>query len=317
VLSDCEAPSIISGESVETGETRIILRVDHALVTDSAGANVSGFTVGDQIVVQSINKAQALDPLGWRYREDFRRSWPQSYRFQSRRVNLIADVVSRDQTIRKCILQVAENPQDRTRGNVRLNVEDAQITASHAARYNQFMAQKMVNALDGQADEALPVMKVCAPVACEVVSTAAPNLLPRGSFCTVTVYPFPEIMKFVFDGADEYAEVPQGFFHFVMYASGGTDMVCDIQGYEAEDAFHILDPVVLGGNKSAMAQYFTTLAADPVQGNPQRPTDEAHQPSEQRFNQLHPKCGSVCRTFDPTRHGAKGKKGHCGITCMT
>merc|ERR1712054_283193 len=77
----------------------------------------------------------------------------------------------------------------------------------------------------------------------------------------------------------------------------------------------IIDPVVLGGVKPAVAQYLSTLG--PGQQAPPRPSGPDHMPSPQLFDKLHPRCGEICRSFDPTRHGAKGKKGYCGITCMT
>jgi len=319
ILSDCGAAGIINSEDGLGGDTRIILRVDHALIHDTLGANVSGFKVGDQIVVASLNKAKALDALGWRYRDQVRAAWPQSYRFQVPRAHLVADVVSRDHKVTRCVVQVPLVPNERTMENARLHVEDAEIATGHATSFNRYMADKFGgNMMDQrQQGEAPPSVKVCAPVACEVLSTNAPEVLPRGAACTVTPYPFPEVMKFVFDGADEFLDVPQAYFHFAAFATGGADMVCDIQGWEDDyGGMHLIDPVVLGGNKPAVSQYLSTLAAG-EQAAPPRPSGPDHAPSDQRFDRLHPRCGEICRSFDPTRHGAKGKKGYCGITCMT
>jgi len=318
VLADCAGSAVGgTGDDGLGGETRIILRVDHALIHDRSGANVSGFKVGDQIVMASLNKAKGLDALSWRYRDQVRAQWPQSYRFQVPRISLVADVVSRDQKVTRCVVQVPQVASARTMENARLHVEDAEIAAAHASRFNGYMAEKFGHGMDPrQQGEHPPGVKICAPVACEVLSSSAPDALPRGAACTVTPYPFPEVSKFVFDGADEFLDVPQAFFHFAAFATGGADLVCDIQGWEDEDGgLHLIDPVVLGGNKPVVTQYLSTLAAGD-QAPPARPSGPDHAPSEQRFDKLHPRCGEICRTFDPMRHGAKGKKGFCGITCM-
>jgi len=319
VLADCGAAGL-AGERGDGlgGDARIVLRVDHALIHDTNGANVSGFKVGDQIVIASLAKAKGLETLCWRYRDQVRASWPQSYRFQAARACLVADVISRDQKITRCVVQVPFAPNERTMDNARSHVEDSEIATAHASKFNGYMAEKFgVNIIDPRDQgEAPPAVKVCAPVACEVVSSSAPDLLPRGAACTVTPYPFPEVFKFVFDGADEFLDVPQSYFHFAVWSTGGADMVCDIQGWEDDNgAVHIIDPVVLGGNKPAAMQYLSTRLLE--QAASSRPSGPDHMPSEQRFDRLHPRCGEICRTFDPMRHGAKGKKGYCGITCMT
>merc|ERR1712070_237357 len=100
-----------------------------------------------------------------------------------------------------------------------------------------------------------------APVACEVVASSAPDILPRGAACTVTPYQQPEVVKFVFDGADEFSEVPQAFFHFAAFATGGQEFVCDIQGAEDDNGFHLIDPVVLREDTTNVKQFLTSITA--------------------------------------------------------
>merc|ERR1719478_982569 len=85
--------------------------------------------------------------------------------------------------------------------NAQLHIQDAEIATAHAARFNQQMAQTAGNIMDiRDQGEAPPTVKICAPVACEVLSPSAPEVLPRGSACTLTPYPHSEVVKFVFDG---------------------------------------------------------------------------------------------------------------------
>lgn len=310
--SDASASSL----GYEVGELKIILRVGHALVHDTEGAYVSGYKVGDQIQITFLRKAKGLDPLGWRYRNDVRGVWPQSYRFQVPRENLFADVTSRDGRTTRCVLQVPQDATQKTHENAQLHVEDAERATAHASRFNAQMLKAMGNVMDlREQGEAPPSVKICAPVACEVLSSSAPEILPRGSACTVTPYPHEEVVKYVFDGADEFMEVPQAFFHYAAFVSGGTEFVCDLQGMEDDSGCVLLiDPVVLREDKANMSAFLNTTLLE--KAKPERKFGPDHAPTEDRFDRLHPRCGQLCQSFDPMRRGAKGKKGFCGITCM-
>jgi len=265
----------------------------------------------------SLGKATGMDALSWRYRGEVQRSWPASYRFQAPRAVFVTDVMSRDQRTTRCVVQVPLAPSERTRENAQMHVVDAEIATAHAARFNAHMAQSMGNVMDVRDQgEAPPSVKICAPVACEVISSSAPEILPRGAVCTVTPYPHTQVAKFVFDGADEFLEVPQAFFHYAAFASGGTEFVCDIQGAEDDDGgIHIIDPVVLRADTSTMSDYLQSTLTETKKA-PSQKFGPDHAPTEERFERLHPRCGQTCQSFDPMRRGAKGKKGMCGITCM-
>lgn len=317
-LSDCNNPGTLGGDN---GDLKIVVRVDHALVHDTSGANVSGFKIGDQLVICNMRKGfKQLDPLSQRYNAAVRPMWPNSYRFQVAREAFFVEVISREGKSTRCVLQVPTDSSQRTMQNAMTHIEDAERATAHAAGFNKQIRSTMGNMMDNyqnQAEEA-PTLKVCAPVATEVLASSAPEVLPRGSACTLTPYPHSEVTKFVFDGVnDDFLEVPQAFFHFAAFASGGREFVCDIQGAEDEfGGFHLIDPVVLREETQDVASFLNSTFREVKQDASQRLGPD-HAPTEERFDRLHPRCGQLCQSFDPMRRGAKGKKGFCGITCMT
>jgi hypothetical protein len=315
-IDSCTEPSIIGDDN---GETKIVLRIDHAPIHDTLGANVSGFVCGDQIIITSLRKAKGAEALSWRYKDEFRAGWPDNYKFQVPRHYATAEVISRDGKFTICMVQVPLQATQRTMENAQMHIEDAEVAASFASGFNQQMIKMAAGAV-GDAGEGVPCLKVCAPVACEVLSSSAPDILPRGAACTVTPYPQQEVSKFVFSGADDYLEVPQAYFHYAAFASGSEQFVCDLQGYEDEEgAFHLIDPVVLGKSQSAKANVTKLLSTftEPQKAGFERKDGPLHGPTDDRFDRLHPRCGQLCQSFDPMRRGAKCKKGLCGVTCMT
>jgi len=305
-----------AGES--DGDARVILRVDYTPIVDATGAIVSGLKVGDQLTILSTRKVGGLDPLGWRYRDDVRPYWPQDYRFQVPRITLLASVISRDQRETQCVLQMPAPIDDRTMTNARLHMEDAEAAAIYAGKFNSQMIRAMgVNMEMGMPGEAPPSLKVCAPVACEVLQSSSPQEFARGQACILTPYAFREVHKFVFMGGEDFLEVPQAFFHHAAHTSGGTEFVCDIQGMEDDRGeIQILDPIILRAEQHKLQQYISSYMATQA-GKTLAPGASGDLgPTEERFDRLHPHCGGLCQSFDPGRRGAKGKKGLCGITCM-
>merc|ERR1712125_142689 len=92
-------------------------------------------------------------------------------------------------------------------------------------------------------------------------------MLPQGSICTLTCFPSDEIRKFVFDGSEEFHEIPQAFFHYANFSSGGKRSVCDIQGVETqidEDGgcgFILVDPVMVRTSAPAVSELVTLVGA--------------------------------------------------------
>jgi hypothetical protein len=301
------------------GDTKIILRVDYTPIVDSSGALVSGLKCGDQLTILSTRRVSGLDPLGWRYREDVRPYWPEDYRFQVPRMSLLATVISREQRETQCVLQMPAPVGERTMTNARLHMEDAEAAASYAKQFNTQMFQGMGMNVDmGMPGEAPPSLKICAPVACEVLQSSSPEHFARGQACMLTPYKYKEVHKFVFMGADDFLEVPQAFFHYAAHISGGKEFVCDIQGCEDDQGeIQILDPVILRAETPKIQQYISSYMATQAGKTLPPPAIGDKGPTDERFDRLHPKCGQLCQSFDPMRRGAKGKKGMCGVSCMS
>lgn len=302
-----------------TPEAKVVLRIDHAPIHDAVGAHVSGFKCGDEIILRNLSHANDLDVLNWRYREQVRAGWPQSYRFQVPRHKFAVTAQSRDKRETACILQMPQVASERTVENAQIHVDDAALVADHAARFNLQMVKSIgCNGIVsiGDPGEAVPTVKVCAPVACEVVSTSYPDMLPKGAACTLTPYRHQEIRKFVFDGSEEFLEVPQAFFHYVAFVSRNEEFACDLQGVQDDSGvFDLLDPVVLSADKGNVTQFLSSFTA-PQRAGLTLKEGPLFGPTECRFEALHPKCGQLCHTFDPNRRGVKGKKGFCGLNCM-
>jgi hypothetical protein len=223
-----------------------------------------------------------------------------------------------------CILQVAELAKTdglspRSMKNARLHVENAATVAEHAAAFNRLMIQ-------GD-DSNFPTIKVCAPVACEVLTTMYADILPRGAACTITPYDETEVHKFVFDGrTDKYLAVAQTFFHYVGFATQGENVVADLQGQSYPDgSVKLVDPVVMDVEMSEQLPKFRARpesvlgmrsAGDEMleMSLPIFASSAREERMRERFNTLHPKCSRMCRVFDPQRHGLMGRqKGSCGV----
>lgn len=244
-----------------------------------------------------------------------------SYRFQvSRRswhVKVVGDAQQGAGKVQDCILQMATDFDERTLERVSLDIKDAETAASYAHRFNVHQLQSE--------NGAGPNIKVAAPVACEVVDSGFPSLVPRGSFCTIAPYDDLQVQKFLFDGTQEFLELPQAYFHFAVHASGGKEFICDLQGSEDDEGgFVLIDPCVLRSKLPTVGDIVTavsTVAAAPLKEEDRKP-DLLQGPSggntEARFEELHPQCGPLCKAFDPHRQSArKCKAGVCGsgISC--
>jgi hypothetical protein len=138
-------------------------------------------------------------------------------------------------------------------------------------------------------------------------------MVPVGAFLTVAPYAEKDVQKYVFDGiSEEFSELPQAYFHYAAFSSGGKEYVCDIQGAEDDNgSFLLVDPCVLRASLPNVGDLVGAVAN--VQGG-----HSMNGPTAERFDTLHPKCGAACKTFDPHRRSAQrnGKAGMCGMgTC--
>lgn len=122
--------------------------------------------------------------------------------------------------------------------------------------------------------------------------------------CTLTPYQFDEVDKFVFEGNEKFHELPQTFFHYVAWISGGKEMVCDLQGSLSDEGeLTLIDPVLIRAGTNGVWDRIT--CAPPNSKMPLPPL----------FDVLHPRCGQMCKSFDPSR-AVKARRIGCGqLSC--
>lgn len=314
------APAIGRSQSGDAFEGQaLVLKVVIAPIEASLGACTSGFSVGDEVFVARLETAPGLEPLSFRFREHERQSWPSSHRFQSSRRSWHVNAVG-SAGHRPCVLQMSIMPALRSLENATLDIDDAKDAISYASRFNLYQQQQQQKAEWG---ELPPCIKVAAPVACTVLHSAFPSMVPVGTACTLIPYPLMEVNKYVFDGTEDFLEWPQAFFHYAAYVSNGKQMVCDIQGGELDSGDILLvDPCILRTEMlnvsdlvhvvatSAGAQAVSAVTSD--RGGTSATTAFAG-PTTDRFDRLHPRCAQVCRGFDPQRRSVKKNTGACGM----
>jgi hypothetical protein len=253
-----------------------------------------------------------------------------SYRFQVSKKSWHVNVVDSNGCEQVCVLQMASSPDERTLENVKLDVDDSKTAATYAHRFNL----QQMQALDGGAgpeaavpadgttqpetaieDSSIPRVRVAAPVACEVMASGYPSMVPVGAFLTLTPYAEKDVQKFIFDGmTEEFSELPQAYFHYAAFSSGGKEYICDVQGVEDDNGcFLMVDPCVLRANLPTVGDLVGVAVNAQTGGGLSQ-----HGPTIERFDTLHPKCCQACKTFDPQRRSAQrnGKVGMCGMgTC--
>lgn len=298
------------------GGLHLALRIAYAPGVESAGARIGPFGLGDDIAVMEMRHVQALDPLEWRQElansSRSRSHWPDEddrlrIKFNYFKAKVVVSDGAQGFDEHWCLLQAAASPKDRTLEVAKASVEDAIIAANYAHKFNANTAQLHEEEEGGNHDaESVVGVRVCIPVACYVLGGMAQEIGQPGQAVLVTKFPFPQVKKFVFDGKEEFQELPQAFFHYCSWLSGGSEVVADIQGVEDEDGdIHLVDPVILRPGKETVGSLIGALAA-PRDG-------EADSKEKLRFELLHPKCGPLCKAFDPLRRAPHGRR-HCGLS---
>lgn len=296
------------------GDDALVVRVIRTPIEPHLGSRCSSYQKGQDLRLARLEAPQSfIECLGMRYREHVRSSWPSSFRFQTVHRSWCTSIASFGGLSEQvCILQMPEEPEDRTLQSVELGVQDAKDAASYAYRFNMFLLrqQGLSEATDS---EKVPGMKVAAPVICEVVHTGYPSMIPTGGLCTLTQYNCREVIKFVFDGSEDFQEMPQAFFHFAAHSSGGKEFVCDLQGDEDEAGnFLLIDPVLLRAGLPGVGDLVSAGMRE--SGMKKEMAGTSTGPTKERFDQLHPKCAQMCKEFDPQRKGAvKSIGGMCGF----
>jgi len=275
-----------------------------ALPKASLGAVLGGFRVGETLALEHLRVPDGFEPLGARFREGTRSRWPESYRFQVSRRSWRVNVRSESGTVQSCVLQCAVLPQERTLANAELDFVDAGDAVAYASRFNSHQQQQAEG-------ESAPTVKVAVPAVCSVVESCFPAMIPQGTACTLTPFPDVDVQKFVFDGTEDFLELPQTFFHYAAFSSNGKHFACDLQGTQTDSGDIILiDPVILRAAAPSVNGVVNAAAGAAMGGTgPQAIMG----PTGARFDELHPKCAQLCHSFDAGRKTAKRNVGLCGM----
>jgi len=272
----------------------LTLRVEASSIRESSGAFMHDLKLTDEFCVEALDVPTGLDPLGWRYdSETFRQhAWSQGSRMKVPMRYVRAKVRGS-----WYVLAAAVQPEDRTMENVVQGIEAAKEAAGYADGFNAHILRSSTDDPEAScmaADE-VPKIRVCAPVGCRVLSSGLNQLAQPGAVVMLIPYVWDEVQKYVFDGGDEFVEVPHAFVHYVIWKSGGQACASDVQGMERQDGeFVLVDPFMYVSPKRSLF----SQAADQVDCSP----------AQQCFDTLHQRCGPLCRCFDPQRRGGRHRK---------
>jgi len=215
-------------------------------------------------------------------------------------------------TEHNCLLQTASSSCERTISEALSVLDRSAAVAIYAAKFNAEVAanslcetesQKSDDAYDEQELHDSPSLMIAIPVGCTVISSLSPEILGIGQSVVLFPYSAPEVQKFVYTEppTDNACELPQAFFHFMAYLSGGRQLVWDLQGCEYGDGSILLvDPFLL------QRPYMT-------------------QDVSEFFHRLHPACSALCVAFterlrtEHIRTDCRPGNSHClaGSQCMT
>lgn len=294
----------------------LALRVGYAPGEESAGTRIGPFGQGDDIALQDLTQAREIECMDWRQelacagKMGHGSHWPQEdERFRTRYNYWKAKVVVSDGADgfeeHAVLVQSAVLAKDRTMEVAQHSVDDAIGAGRLAHKFNAQTATLHAEEEGGDHDaESVVGVRVCLPVACFVLGGFAEDVGQPGQTILITKFPFPSVSKFVFDGKEEFSELPQAFFHYASWATGGQEVVADIQGAEDEDGdIFIVDPVVLRPAKATLLGALTNDGGEPRE--------------KARFECMHPKCGPLCKAFDPLRRGPHGGRRACGLAVPT
>jgi len=295
---------------------QLALRVAYSPIEDSLGASASPFAAGDEVAVVQLDRVKGWEPLGWRQERSAKQraamdnasslAWPQGTRFSAAQRFWGAKIIASDGKggfeEHWCMLQVAVSLKDRSMESVKAMVDDSKDVASYAQRFNEQTARAC-----GAEDSEAPGVRVCAPVGCFVLGSTLPDVVRPGEAVSLTPYPAATVKKFVFEGGEDFVELPQAFFHYVSWVSGGKETVGDLQGVQDEADVLLVDPVLLRASKPGIGELIGALASGPGEQTAQSSVEQ------HRFDLWHPRCGQLCRAFDPQRRNVHGRRA-CGMS---
>jgi len=308
---------------LDSGEAKLALAIA-SLPHAPKGASRSLFAPNDRIAevwIETLQVVKGWAPLKWRFRasavqaaaavpamaaaEDRRQMMAgPSQRFW--RAKVIVTLANGEERTQWCLLQVAVAPENRTIENAMRDRKDAERVAAYAGAFNQHMLKDEAHADAGYHDGGIPRVTVCIPVVCKVLQSPVPQFFARGDAVLMLPYSATEVTKFIYDGKEDFLEIPHAFFHYTTWSSGGRDCISDLQGAEEENGSVLLvSPCVprhTAFGSGIFEQTGTSESAPP----------RIPELSPQMFDRLHPRCGPLCKTFDPDRRARPMRK-HCGL----
>lgn len=302
---------------LDTGEAKLHLSITTLPNPGALGLNL--FTSADGIVGLFIETLQAVKgwaPLKWRFERGTSASLagPASAPFVQQgaenkpqggmkvpwrfwRAKVVTEHRNGELKSHWCLLQVAADSCFRSIETAMFERRDCDIIAAHAHRFNQHMLREEgVDPMDVDGGG----VQVCMPTICQVLQSPLPEFFGRDDAVILLPYKANEVQKFVFDGSEDFLEIPHAFFHYVSWVTGGQECVSDLQGVEEENGTVVLvNPCMPRSIGWGAGACFGSIE-NGARGTPQL------------FDRLHPKCGPLCKSFDPDRR-AKPTRRHCGV----
>jgi len=308
---------------LDNGEAKLSLAVA-SLPNAPKGASRSLFSPSDRIVevwIETLQVVKGWAPLKWRFRasavqaaaavpamtanEEGQRQLLTGPSQRFWRAKVVVTLANGEERTQWCLLQVAMAPENRTIENAMIDRKDAERVAAYAGAFNQHMLKDEAHADAGYHDGGIPRVTVCIPVVCKVLQSPVPQFFARGDAVLLLPYSASEVTKFIYDGKEDFLEIPHSFFHYITWSSGGRDCISDLQGAEEDNGSVLLvSPCV----PRPLAFGSGIFEQGTGEGVPQRVPEL----SPQMFDRLHPRCGPLCKTFDPDRRARPMRK-HCGL----
>eukprot|EP00913_Durusdinium_trenchii_P025488 g23926.t1 len=239
--------------------------------------------MGDEFLISNIKKVPGWEPLSWRQERDLSGErvaqqhatgksavWPSlsESRFARPMRHWSVEAYGSDgkggvRSLRG-LLQVAHLRKDRELEQVKAAVHEISAVADYARRFNHHL-----DGFDGE----VPTIRVATSMACFVLDGIAPDVVDAGDTAVLTLFDEKEVTKFVFEGSEDFVELPHSFFHFVLWNSGGQDLVADLQGAQHEDEFILVDPVLLKTGDLDLSQLLEMATSSEVPSRNKKRSD--------------------------------------------
>jgi len=315
-----QVQDVMKTRNVSEDGPQLALRVVYAPTNGTgAGARFGPYAKDDDIAITLFEQCQGHGPLRWRQSDSHARdrralaAWPRDdQRFGMQRNFWRAKVMVSDghggYEEYWSLMSCAVAAKDRTVQQMKTIVDDAITAATFADAFNMEIAKLHSEEVGGDPDPyAVVGVRVCVPVVCQVLGGRALDAAQPGQALLLCLYPHANVQKFVFEGSEDFNELPQAFFHFCVWSSAGKQMVSDIQGVEDEDGdFLIVDPFVLGPTTQREVPNLGEFVANA------RGAVNAGSVENLRFETWHRRCGQLCKAFDPHRRSAQVRRA-CGL----